>query len=349
MKKVSVIVPIYNVEEYIGQCIDSLLSQTYQNLEIILVDDGSTDKSGEICDRFQQSDSRVHTIHKKNGGLSSARQAGVEVIHGDYVLFVDGDDWIETNTIELCINEVMHKRDIGCVLFSYMREYPSKSLVAHVFDGNQEFDGDEAEDLVYRRLFGLCGSELAYPERMHNLESCCMKFYSTKYVKQARFFDTQIVGSSEDALFNMYALYGCISYTYLDLPLYHYRKNEQSLSNTYKKDLPVQWQRLFKEMNEVIISKNLGPKYKEALQNRIALSILGIGLNEISYSKYKVIEHTNHLRKYLTSKEYCIAIQSFDISQLPHLWKILMLSCKYKLSLLVYCGLIAIEYLRKRR
>ena len=92
--KISVIVPVYNVETYLSRCVDSILAQTYGNLEVILVDDGATDASGAICDAFAAADSRVKVIHKENGGLSSARNAGLDVASGEYIAFVDSDDWI---------------------------------------------------------------------------------------------------------------------------------------------------------------------------------------------------------------------------------------------------------------
>lgn len=92
---VSVIVAVYNIEEYLPRCVDSILAQTYEKLEIILVDDGSTDKSGRICDEYAEKDSRIQVIHKKNGGLSDARNAGMDIATGEYIGFVDGDDWID--------------------------------------------------------------------------------------------------------------------------------------------------------------------------------------------------------------------------------------------------------------
>lgn len=97
---VSVIVPVYNVEEYLGRCVDSVLAQTYQNLEVILVDDGAQDSSGSICDAYARKDPRVRVIHKANGGLSSARNAGIDIAKGDYLEFVDSDDWIEPDAVE---------------------------------------------------------------------------------------------------------------------------------------------------------------------------------------------------------------------------------------------------------
>ena len=102
---VSVIVPVYNVAPYLEQCLDSIVNQTYQNLEIILVDDGSTDESGAICDRYAEQDGRIQVVHKENGGLSSARNVGLDKMTGEWVLFVDSDDWIELNTLELLFEQ----------------------------------------------------------------------------------------------------------------------------------------------------------------------------------------------------------------------------------------------------
>ena len=96
---ISIIIPVYNVEKYLFRCVNSILSQTYSDIEIILVDDGSPDNSPELCDEIAQTDSRVVVIHKKNGGLSSARNAGLDIAKGDYVFFIDSDDWLSSNTV----------------------------------------------------------------------------------------------------------------------------------------------------------------------------------------------------------------------------------------------------------
>lgn len=103
---VSIIVPIYNIESYLVQCIQSLIKQTYKKIEIILVDDESTDNSGKICDIYANRDNRIRVIHKENGGLSSSREAGISVATGDYIMFVDGDDWIDINTVECCMRNI---------------------------------------------------------------------------------------------------------------------------------------------------------------------------------------------------------------------------------------------------
>ena len=98
---ISVIVPVYKVEEYLPKCVDSIVNQTYRNLEIILVDDGSPDNCGALCDRYEQLDERVRVIHQENGGLPAARNAGLDVMQGEYLMFVDSDDWLATDAIEV--------------------------------------------------------------------------------------------------------------------------------------------------------------------------------------------------------------------------------------------------------
>ena len=95
MKKISVIVPVYNVEKYLDRCVESIVNQTYKNLEIILVDDGSSDNCPQLCDEWTQRDERIKAVHKQNGGLADARNAGLEIAAGDYVGFIDADDYID--------------------------------------------------------------------------------------------------------------------------------------------------------------------------------------------------------------------------------------------------------------
>lgn len=129
----SVIVPVYNVEPYLARCVDSILAQTYENLEVILVDDGSRDTSGQICDEYAAKDSRVKVIHKENGGLSSARNAGIDGARGEYLAFVDSDDWIEP--------------DAYAHMLGMMKKYEAKLVCA----GRYDVDGATGEKRV-----GLC-------------------------------------------------------------------------------------------------------------------------------------------------------------------------------------------------
>ena len=131
--KISVIVPVYNVETYQARCVDSILNQSYANLEVILVDDGSKDASGSICDKYAEKDNRIRVIHKENGGLSSARNAGLDVACGEYITFVDSDDWIEP------------------LAYGWMMEAMVRYDVKMVCAGRYDVDGATGEKTV-----GLC-------------------------------------------------------------------------------------------------------------------------------------------------------------------------------------------------
>lgn len=126
-KKISVVVPIYKVEKYLAKCIESILNQTYMNLELILVDDGSPDNCGKLCDYYAQKDSRIFVIHKTNGGISTARNAGMKVATGDYICFVDSDDWVKENMLECLLNIALkYDADItvgGVLLATVVEDY----------------------------------------------------------------------------------------------------------------------------------------------------------------------------------------------------------------------------------
>ena len=112
---ISIIIPVYKVEPYLRNCLDSIVNQTNRNLEIILVDDGSPDKSGDICDAYAAADERIIVIHQNNQGVSAARNAGLDIAKGDYILFVDSDDWIEQETCEAVLDLALkNNADLVC-------------------------------------------------------------------------------------------------------------------------------------------------------------------------------------------------------------------------------------------
>lgn len=132
---ISVIVPIYNVEEYIGKCIESILNQTYSCLEIILVDDGSKDMSGKICDEYACKDERITVLHKGNGGLVSARKAGLKIAKGDYIGFVDGDDYIDSAFYDTLLKSIISKQ-VDFVHTGFVKEINGKSI--EIFPGEEK-------------------------------------------------------------------------------------------------------------------------------------------------------------------------------------------------------------------
>ena len=133
---VSIIVPIYNVEKYLYKCLDSIINQLHKNLQIILIDDGSTDNSGKICDEYAIKDNRVQVIHKTNGGISSARNCGLDIVSGEYVLFIDGDDYLELDYVSSLLEHAANDTITCC---GYKRIFENK-IVEHKFSKLLEYD-----------------------------------------------------------------------------------------------------------------------------------------------------------------------------------------------------------------
>ncbi len=136
---VSVIIPIYNIEKYLNKCVDSILCQTYANIEVILVDDGSSDNSPILCDDYAKADKRVKVVHKKNGGLSDARNTGMEASSGEYLIFLDGDDfWPNSSSLETLMNYAKDNQDLDFVCFNWFYYYPESDVYTKYTPYNQE-------------------------------------------------------------------------------------------------------------------------------------------------------------------------------------------------------------------
>ena len=147
---VSIIIPVYNVEKYLDKCIASVVGQTYQNLQIILIDDGSTDRSPAICDGWKSRDPRITVVHQPNGGLSRARNAGLELATGEFIGFVDSDDWIEPNMVESMLNACL-ENDADASCCGYYQEYIDHSISHPLTDTLKHYEG---EDIIRSALKG---------------------------------------------------------------------------------------------------------------------------------------------------------------------------------------------------
>lgn len=177
---ISIIVPVYKVEPFLRRCVDSLVNQTYHDLEIILVDDGSPDNCGKICDEYAATDSRIHVIHKQNGGLSSARNAGLEVARGEYIAFVDSDDWVEADTYAKLYELIQqYNADIAeCALRFYRPWKPERLfLEGQNTKSVRVFTNREALDRLY---FG--------PQLLSDISiTVCDKLYRATLLHDLRF------------------------------------------------------------------------------------------------------------------------------------------------------------------
>lgn len=351
MKKVSVIVPVYNVEKYLPQCLDSIVGQTYKNLEIICVNDDSPDGSPEILKQYAQRDSRIVIINKENGGLSSARNAGIKVADGDYTVFVDSDDWIDPETVETAVCAA--ERDgVETVMWTYVREFKNHSEKKEIFKGDRIFNREETSQRIHRRMAGLLGEELSSPENCDALCTAWGKLYVTRKIKDngIEFVDTKVIGT-EDVLFNLYYFAHIESCEFLDKPFNHYRKdNDSSLTKNYKSRLSQQWTTLYGMMLDFIKrnSSVCGRDFEAALYNRICLSMIGLGLNEYCSDK-GFFARASKLREILRSPLYRQAYSHLSLKYFPFHWRIFFFCCKFGFSTAACAMIGAMNYLIDRK
>lgn len=213
---ISVIVPVYNVENYLEQCVESILHQTYENLEIILVDDGSTDQSGKLCDLYREKDSRIQVIHKENGGLSSARNAALDRMHGKYVSFVDGDDYISVQMLEVLYKgiEKYHARAAVCNMVLF--EDGEKHGLQSYFNRVDSFS-DDRRTIIRKALT--------------SSQSVCNKLFQSELFRSLRFPEGRI---AEDGYVSYDLLWMAKRVSYHVFGGYYYRQKRKGSIVTEK-------------------------------------------------------------------------------------------------------------------
>ncbi len=226
--KFSIIVPIYKVEKYLIQCVDSLINQTYKNIEIILVDDGSPDNCPNICDEYAKKDSRVVVVHKENGGLVSARKAGAEIATGDYCVSVDGDDWVTTDYIQ--------------EMYNILLKHPVDMIYANAF---LSYNDNNVDDKMYRdyRLGYYNEEELKkeiFPSLLQRYDAtyihttiCIKVFKRDLYLQQQSKVDSRIKIGEDRACVIPY-IYNSKSIFITDKIVYYYRQNSASITKNRK-------------------------------------------------------------------------------------------------------------------
>ena len=218
---VSVTVPVYNVQNYLAKCIESVLAQTYKNFELILVDDGSTDCSSQICDCYQQKDSRIKVIHKDNGGLSSARNAGLDVSEGKYIYFLDSDDYIEPNLLEETIS-IMEDKQCDMVSFGMVKEDVHGNHIENILYKPANIKITKEEERMEFHLKHLLNYRMGW-EACNRIFRCdIIREHGLRFISERKVF-------AEDLLFSFtYWLYAesCIT---LSTYHYHYVQRDSSL------------------------------------------------------------------------------------------------------------------------
>lgn len=344
-KKVSVIVPIYNIDKYLKRCIESIINQTYVNIEIILVNDGSTDNSKNICDEFVANDGRIKIINKSNGGLSSARNAGLKVATGEYIMFVDGDDWIDIYCIEACLNNTDKLTDI--VLFPYVREYYEKSIKNDIYNENKIiFRYEEVKEKLLKRMFGMDNDDIKRPDRLEDISTAWGKMYKRNIIKNINFVDTQIIGT-EDLWFNINVFIKAKKVVFTKDTYYHYYKeNETSLTKKYNPYLFERWQNLYKYMEKFIEENKLGNDFILLLNNRKIINLLALNRNIIN-SNLEFNEKKVEINNILRSNLYIEPFKSFPFSRVTLKWRAFYKACYHKNVYIVYFILKCAEKLKK--
>lgn len=210
---ISVIVPIYKSETYLCKCVDSLLAQTFKDFEILLIDDGSPDRSGEICEKYAARDGRVKVFHKENGGVASARQYGLDNLQGKYVIHADPDDWVEPNMLEELYEVAVHESADMVICDYYWDKGPVSKKI-------EQKPSDLYSETVLSDLFGT----------LHG--SLCNKLVRVESIKQNNIMFAQGINLYEDLIFNIKLLKNNIKVSYLNKSFYHYVQNTNANSLT---------------------------------------------------------------------------------------------------------------------
>lgn len=253
---VSIIVPVYNIEKYLPHCVKSLLNQTYEDIEILLVNDGSTDGSGKLCNSLAASDRRIQVVHKENGGLSDARNAGLDKAAGDWVLFVDGDDYLAPDAVELLMKEV--EKDVDFVQFLYQQTPDTDWLPPSGQPAQSEICTDNA--VMWHRLYEMGGVAA----------SSCTKLWNRRIFQQIRF--RKGILHEDEELMNR-VLPGCRKVVYTQLVLYGYVMRQGSIIHSDFKPKQMDVFSIMEQRIEVLKALEHDDLVKEA-QSRLFMSAL---------------------------------------------------------------------------
>lgn len=279
---ISVIVPIYNVENYLGKCIDSIINQTYRNLEIILVDDGSPDNCGEICDQYASQDIRIRVIHKTNGGLSDARNAGMRIMNGEFLMFVDSDDWLQDNCVE--------------ILYEIQKKYKADLVIGGVqkiedITGNILWATKNLSPLEYEYK----SNEEAMKDMFINGCASWARLYKKSIHEGILFPKGEI---NEDEAIVLEILNRCEKVVKTNRVIYNYRFRTESITSTNWNLKKIDWYEHCKN-NLKYVEENY-PKLQEVAQARYISSLIWV-LNNMTVDTKRYRSYIKNYRKELHS------------------------------------------------
>ncbi len=259
--KVSIIVPVYKVEPYLAACVESLLRQTYREIEIILVDDGSPDNCGTMCDEYALRDSRVKVIHQENQGVSVARNAGIKAAKAEWITFVDPDDWVEPTYVSTLYDAQKQNRNIDIFLFDYIQEFDGRTNVKYLKKGSGVL-GDEWIHNLRIAQFNF----LTVNGKPHGYEAKDLwnKMYRASLLKDNDLWFDPKARKGQDVIFNAECLQLTDKYFYINEALYHYRYHQESVTNRFNEKVQYYNEVAFENCERIINKFSLPEEYRNA-------------------------------------------------------------------------------------
>lgn len=270
---VSVIIPCYNVSNYLRKCVDSVLCQSYKNIEIILVDDGSTDNTGLICEEYASKDNRVKVIRKKNGGLVSARNAGYDVINGLWHMYLDGDDWIDDNCLASIMNAVKRYNNPDVVFWNIVHDLEGKQIYGKAKwkcdDDERLYKGSECKKLARSTMIYSCGITPAYA-----------KLINTKWSRENNIkHDYRLRQGEEGVEFSLRLFYYSGTVLFLNKYYNYYRYNASSISKAINEKNSIFMTECFKVMEEDIEGFENRDEIKKMYYQRVVYGLIAMAMS----------------------------------------------------------------------
>jgi len=299
--KVSIIVPIYKVPEpFLRRCIESCVNQTLTDIEIILVDDGSPDDCGRICDEYAKKDIRIKVVHKENGGLVSARNAGYEVVTGEWMMYIDGDDWIDLNTCEEAIKHIEFYHDVDIVFWKCIQELRNQSIKGKwewpCTDDEHIYVGEECKELSRNVLVYKSGIATAY-----------CKLIRTEYAhKYGIKHDTRLKQGAEGLEFSLRAFYYAEKALYVNAYWYHYIYNPDSISRSINESNSLYLTNCLKVIEENISSFKNKDLFTKTLYQRTIYILIAMAMSTYFHPD-------NNESLYIRSKKYAKVINDYNL------------------------------------
>ena len=314
---ISVIVPVYNVEKYLNRCVDSIINQTYKNLEIILVDDGSPDNCGRICDEYAKKDSRIKVIHKENSGVSSARNKGIDIAKGKWISFIDSDDWIEEDYFKLMLSSAK-ENDADIVLCGYKRIW--KNNIEEIKIRNKKDFLNSKEYLI----------QVLNPQTGFGF--CHMKLIDKKCINKIRMNENLIV--AEDAMFNIQIAEKINKAVLVNKALYNYRFNENSVVKKYNNNYASNYLESMKKIKEYIIENYNDDEILQNYYNCVAFHVMLIAVNFCYHPNNKSNNKKQLLKEICQINEFNEGIEKSNFNNLSLTRKITLFTIKNKMFFL---------------